>query len=292
MRDPIDALPDLNARPDIVDPTPISPAEYAEVQKRRKEGIVKELTRKAHEKISEGLKTTSKRAFVIEAPGFDDGLLPEVERAAQLVKEYFEQSGWEVEVEGGWSYMCRLRFNIPGTRAAKKGKAPMVVGIVAAAVLAIGFIGSAAFYMSRPEQPRSNIESLDPEIASSARSAGFMWVDPNVTASNFPDAGASADSFRIFSFVSAASFNEVVADMRARGYQPANLQELLIYSKDLSNSKDFVYALGQGWRDQWGYLRFPTASYGERRSIYLTWHNDWWPKDSKFLAVPIQKLEK
>ncbi len=161
-------------------------------------------------------------------------------------------------------------------------------GLLAGAIVAAVMVAGALWKLSgESEKSRSNLASIDPQIARQAEVAKFSWLDPNITVRNFPDVGLNTEHAKVYSFPSPVSFNEVVEKMERDGYQPANLMELLVYSQGLPDSKDFICALGQSWRDEWGYLRFPTAWYGEKRSVYLTWHNDWWPKDSKFLAVPI-----
>lgn len=248
---------------DIVDPLPtISPAEYEEVQKKRGEETVKKLAREAHQRISEGLKTTSRRTFDISAQ--DEGLLSELEAATELVKGYFEQSGWEVEVEDGWSYMRRLHFNLPGTRATKKRRTLKIVGVVTAVVLALGAIGGAVFHqgltskigaeksycsgMSWVKGRGFNKFTVDyAESISGALNAvkvGQVHFRSELENGTFdqPRQGVETHEFAVLKFNEPSmTTKEVLGWMEKEGWRPANLRELMAYINEVPDE----YKLGR-----------------------------------------------
>ncbi len=187
---------------------------------------------------------------------------------------------------GDEAHLDKMAVEFKDSEAGASRSGGLKWGRTLLAGLIMAFVGGAVAYPHLKEKfSTKKVVSINPDFAQLAQKACFSWLNPDITASNFPDIGVSVEPFEIYSFPRAVSFNEVVREMEKRGYQPANLRELLVYSQGVPDSKDSVYALGQSWRDKWGYLRFPNAWYGEGRAVHLVWDNDWWHEGSKFLAV-------
>lgn len=120
----------------------------------------------------------------------------------------------------------------------------------------------------------------------------FDWVNPDITSANFPPQEIRKD-FKLFHFDRVMTSKEAIAEMKKEGYEPANIYELLNW-KDW-NGKDFVVALGSGWRDPHGRRRVPYLGLwlGERK-LNLSWLDDRWFARCRFLAVralPSDSLE-
>ena len=93
--------------------------------------------------------------------------------------------------------------------------------------------------------------------------------------------------FKLFHFDRHISSEDVVKEIEKEGYMPANLTELLSYSKDGWNNEDWIIALGSVAKVS-GDRGVPYLDRdGAGRSLYLSL--DWWDRGwngrCRFLAV-------
>ncbi len=172
-----------------------------------------------------------------------------------------------------------------GMRAVKVMAIPMLVVLTV-----LGFVFGPS--ICHKVMPVSSVTESDSALGKLIKQGNFSYVNSDITEVNFPDvstgqaeAGISAD-FKVYSFGRYISSEDAIKEMEKDGYKPANLRELIAYSKNGWNGTDTVVALGQIWRGSVGGRRVPYAwgDSGERRLDLLYFERDW-SGSCRFLAV-------
>ncbi len=271
---------------DMIDPSPTSPAEHLEAQKKRIEYYTKEFFQRESAMISVQLKTTGDRRFKIAAPHHDCSLMPAVAKASEMISAHFEKSGWEVSTDKDFSFCAYyLDFNLPGTRAKKRRTLATIGIVVALVVAAVGGIFAYPYAKAKFSGGAVSSQQENSELIALIAKSDFSFVDKNLVAVNFPDDGVRTD-FKLYQFDRDISSKEVIKEMAKDGYLPANFRELLNYTERQWNGKDLVLAIGQTWQDDYGRCRVQFAwSDDDGRMLGVAFYGEVWNSHIRFLAV-------
>lgn len=111
----------------------------------------------------------------------------------------------------------------------------------------------------------------------------FDWVNPDVTDKRFPTPNRLWNDYEEFHFGENVSSEGVVKQIQAKGYEPANSHELLLW--DRWNGKDAVVALGSVGRVGGNRFVLLLHASGSRWHLFLRWLVGDLPASYCFLAV-------
>ena len=129
-----------------------------------------------------------------------------------------------------------------------------------------------------------------PSISDLPKAGGYDWTNPLITEWNFPTTEydmVEEKETALFHFNRTISSEDAIAGMRAEGYRPATMRELLTFGKENPEvqRKFPIVALGQVVRldgaRHVGYLDRD----GSGRCARLHYFDDGWSGDCRFLAV-------
>lgn len=109
------------------------------------------------------------------------------------------------------------------------------------------------------------------------------WVNPNIE-KHFTLEPVRKER-KAFHFGCNISSDEAERHMKAEGWNPANLAELIAYAKDEWNGKDWVVALGSSAQFD-GLCHVPIlCRHSAERDLNLYWRGRVWSRYSRFLAA-------
>lgn len=129
----------------------------------------------------------------------------------------------------------------------------------------------------------SNLNSL-------IKKGTFDYVNSDITPKNFPLQPLRSSDYKLFHFDRYISSDDVEKEMRAEGYEPANIFELL--SWPLWNGKDLVVALGSVAGVD-GDRSVPYLGESDsRRDLGLRWRVCDWYARCRFLGVKVSEKSK
>lgn len=116
------------------------------------------------------------------------------------------------------------------------------------------------------------------------KSAHFGYVNPNITEEYFP-VQEIRGKVELLDFGKSISSEDAIKKISEKGYEPANLYELLTFAEKW-DGKDCVVALGSVWRRLLG-RRFVAYlwGYSTGRSLGLRWFESDWRAACRFAAV-------
>lgn len=115
------------------------------------------------------------------------------------------------------------------------------------------------------------------------RARRFDWVSPEITDKRFPTPNRRWNDYKEFHFGKNISSEEIVRQMHAEGYEPANSHELL--SWDEWNEKGAIAALGSPTEINGHYYIPYFDKHGSKRYFLLDLWNLDWDAHFHFLAV-------
>lgn len=112
------------------------------------------------------------------------------------------------------------------------------------------------------------------------------YVNPNITTENFPIQEVGTD-FEVFTIDKVMTTKEVEEAMDEKGLRPANLYELLTWTKDNWNGNDWIIALGSGWMHSGNRYVPYLCKDGSKRYLDLRWGSpgNEWDGRYRFLAL-------
>jgi len=114
----------------------------------------------------------------------------------------------------------------------------------------------------------------------------FTYVNSHITEKTFPTQEIRGE-LKVFHFDREITSKEIIEEMKKEGYEPANIYELIEYSKNEWNKRDYVVALGSPWLYP-GIGRLVSYIYDDnfyRSSLDLDKFAGDWCEDYRFLAV-------
>jgi hypothetical protein len=115
----------------------------------------------------------------------------------------------------------------------------------------------------------------------------FDYINSDINSENFPDMGELRGKLELFTMDKSMNTSEIEAEMTKRGLAPANLHELLTYSKNDWDGRGTVVALGSSWLSGHSNRSFPCLYEDDgQRKLILHWDNPGsrWYVDYRFLA--------
>lgn len=138
---------------------------------------------------------------------------------------------------------------------------------------------------------RQDTVNYDRSIADSVRAGKYDWFNEDITDDNFPskEKGTCVVEFGLFHFNRDISSEDALAGMKAEGFCPSTMKELLAYGeKHPEDQRQFpIVALGSVLvlraARRVGYLSWN----GSERDVNLCYYDDDWHDYCRFLAVRI-----
>jgi len=122
------------------------------------------------------------------------------------------------------------------------------------------------------------------DILTLIKEAKLDWVNPDINSTNFPPEEIRG-KLEVLHFGTALSTEEAIKEIKSKGYEPANLYELVSYVKDWNEEND-VIALGSVFVNPGGDRCSPYLDRGDaERNLRLTWHDNDWDVHCRFLVV-------
>lgn len=120
------------------------------------------------------------------------------------------------------------------------------------------------------------------------------YVNENITETNFPAPEKLGKDFEIVKYEKTMTTEEVLADLKSKGLRPANIYELLTWTKKNWKPKEteYIAALDSVRRDSCGGRSVPClwVSGGGGRGLRLLWYDNDWSDYGRFLCVRVQKV--
>lgn len=126
-------------------------------------------------------------------------------------------------------------------------------------------------------------------LADMIKAGKYDRVNSDINSKHFPLKGKGKHELNatLFHFDRYIESDDAIAEMDKQGYRPGKVEELLALGEKYPDlQKEFpIVALGSVWRDPYGYRDVPCLSwYGSERDLYLSWFDDRWIADYRFLA--------
>ena len=125
----------------------------------------------------------------------------------------------------------------------------------------------------------------------------YDWANDSITTSNFPskEKGSKRVEITLFKFKENITSKEVVKKMKAKGYRPATIKELLtlgVNKPDLQRG-NWIVALGSKWLGSFGDVHVPNLGGAESdRTLCLPWWRGGWNSDWQFACVQVSSTLK
>ncbi len=153
---------------------------------------------------------------------------------------------------------------------------------------AIEIILKAVSYLTITHKDTVN---YDRSIVDSIKAGAYDWSNGKITDVNFPSSekGTQEVEFGLFHFNRDISSEDAKAGMKAEGFRPATMKELLAYGeKHPEEPREFpIVALGSvaalGRYQFFGYLRWGSSE----RSVDMDYYDIHWNDNCRFLVVRI-----
>lgn len=131
------------------------------------------------------------------------------------------------------------------------------------------------------------MKKTNQNLSSLIESAGFVYVSPNITDGLFPEPDEISADYKVFHINEYLSSGDTVEKMKAEGCRPANAWELVKYSIEGWNGKDWTVALGSvGKVDGGRYVPYLGTDDSERH-LYLGRWDGGWRDNCRFLGVKL-----
>jgi hypothetical protein len=124
-------------------------------------------------------------------------------------------------------------------------------------------------------------------LAQLIKTGKFAWVNSDINATNFPAIGKNRGGLELFRIDKPMTTREIEAEMKRQGLEPANLRELLTYSKNDWDDKTTIFSLGSSWLSGPSFRSFPYLYGGVGlRLLNLYWGYPVvrWSEGYRFLA--------
>lgn len=118
----------------------------------------------------------------------------------------------------------------------------------------------------------------------------YDWVNPDITQEHFPFQGQNRQQKEVtlFHFKRTMSSEDAISEIVKRGFQPANIEDLLALGSQYPDlqTQFVIGALGSVWQAPDGHRKVPCIGWGGwGRYLHLRWFESDWGEDCRFLAV-------
>lgn len=114
------------------------------------------------------------------------------------------------------------------------------------------------------------------------------FINSKIDSDRFPS--KNAQTVEILKFERPMDVDEILSDLKARGYEAATLPDLLAWAKTAWNGKDTIVALGSSFENENGEKRIPyLTGIFDDRYLSLGW-NGIYGIEHGFAAVKIENL--